>query len=424
MPQKMAFIPDGQKPRDVKEYNGNLILSIFRGCDSISVTEMADQTSLSKTTISKIFSRLSMSRVIIPVGRGNSTVEGGKRPTLFALNPDYCYGIVLSVGFADHVSCTIADFTGKSIVNQSQPTTAETSYYEVLRISADLILKSVASVGIPYECICGIAISFDGIVDTVQGIILNAACRNWEGPLHICEDLSSALPFQTDVIVDNACSFAGYAELAFHDLLPGNKMVITWDTNQTLGCTMLAGRQLVINSEGITGGFGHVLIDTASSIPCRCGVKGCLQSVLSKEATREYMSRTWKKYPYSPLTEKFRTNQFEMVDIFRFARDEEPFALDMMSHIVRYFSILIYNVFSLHSAQKIILQGMFALSGNLFLDQLKDGLLNFNRLHIFKDIDIVYSRYVDDQLKTGVSPYTKGASMYLSDRRLGQRNDL
>lgn len=421
MEEVVGFVPDGQKPKNVKKHNINLIISMLRVYGSISKTQMAELTSLSKTTISKAFSYLEKKGILVPVGQGASTEEGGKKPVLYALNYDYRYEVLLSLGFNDHISCTVMDFTGKEVVYNRISTPVDAGYKEVLGLSGPLIVKTVEDAGIPYEKLCGLAISFDGIVDTINGVILSSANHDWAGEQKICKDLAALLPFDIHIIIDNACCFAGYAELSNRDMLLGNKMVITWAADRTLGCSMFVGQKLVANNEGITGGFGHVLIDTASPIMCRCGRRGCLQSVLSREAMMEYISRRSPVYPQSVITQKYHTGDIDMQDVFILAKQGDEFALDLMSHIVRYFSILIYNVFSLNSAQKVVLQGIFSLSGDLFLNRLKEQLVNFNELHVFRNIDIVYSKY---NTEVNVNPYTEGAAMYLVDVYLESAGEI
>lgn len=415
MSSEPYVLPDGKKPRNVKNYNSSLVISLLRSEEPISITTMAEMTSLSKTTISKIYMHLADEKAIIPVGRGSSTVEGGKRPVLYTLNPDYSYGLLLSLGFADHISCTVFDYTGANIAYKRVETDGEEPYEAVMQKVYDLVTAMLVQTKIPQEKICGAVVSFDGIVDTINGVILSSANRNWKGTRDVRADLISRFPFLSSVLVDNACCFSGYAELASPDALPGNKMVITWNADRTLGCSMIAGRQLVVNNEGITGGFGHVLIDTASQIQCRCGLKGCLQSVLSYEAACDYIERVYTQYPDSIITKKYLNGTYSMEDVFLYAGEDE-FASVLLDFIVNYFAILLYNVFSLHSAQKVILQGMFGLSGDIFLKRLKKRVLNFNNLHLYRELDIRYSPYNAGGVYDGINPYTKGASMRLFDQ--------
>ena len=71
---------EAQKPRDLKVQNTENILSVLRGYDSISQSEMSEITGLSKTSISKAFSELIEKGVVKSAGVGKSTNEGGKNP--------------------------------------------------------------------------------------------------------------------------------------------------------------------------------------------------------------------------------------------------------------------------------------------------------------------------------------------------------
>ena len=104
-----------------------------------------------------------------------------------------------------------------------------------------------------------------------------------------------------------------------------------------------------------------------------------------------------------------------MQDVFTLSSGRDAFALDCLSHISRYFAILIHNIFNLYSVQEVVLQGMFARSGDVFLEQMRQQLETFNQLSIYREIRVCYSQYSFHQALDDVNPYHKGANMILSD---------
>lgn len=58
------------KPRNIKYNNQKLVLSLFRYAGKISVSEIASQANLSKTTITKIVSDFLEKGLIISAGKG------------------------------------------------------------------------------------------------------------------------------------------------------------------------------------------------------------------------------------------------------------------------------------------------------------------------------------------------------------------
>lgn len=415
MQEKALAAFDGKKPRDIKKHNTNLVLSLFRSLGETTMSEVADKTSLSKTTISKIFSRLSELGIIVHTGHGSSTAEGGKRPITFALYPDYCYSILISAGFPNHLTCTVLNFGGELPYRKRIETDPTETYTETVNRIAVMVREAMQAVGVSPEKLCGIAILYDGIIDTVSGEILHSAYRPWPSHLKLREDLAEQLPFETSIIVDNASVFAGYAETSILSESAANRMVIVWDADRTLGYCMISGQELVRSAGGISGGFAHVVLDPSSQIVCSCGAHGCLQSLLSNESLLDYVGRSHKKYPDSALTERFFAGTLCMQDVFTLSSGRDAFALDCLSHISRYFAILIHNIFNLYSVQEVVLQGMFARSGDVFLEQMRQQLETFNQLSIYREIRVCYSQYSFHQALDGVNPYHKGANMILSD---------
>lgn len=422
MKVKYSCVQRGRKPSNIKEYNTRLVLSLFRGLGSTTIAAVSDMTGLSKTTISKIFSWMADDAIIIPVGQGDSTAEGGKKPVLFALNPVFCYTILITAGLANVIKCSIYNFAEECVYEKSEEISVDTEYQDALELIAAMILEAMEANEMASSQVCGIAILYDGIVNYREGIILDSVYHNWGSGLHICEDLAGLLPFDKLIIVDNATHFSGYSETVRRRNDTPDKMIITWDENRMLGWSLLKGNELVSSNNGISGAFSHIIIDTRATLNCRCGAKGCLEAVLSLEALCEYIKKNRNEYPNSDLVEKYDDGRFEIKDIFIDAGCGDHLAHALMSQIAEYFAILIYNVYTLFGVQKVVFQGIFSLSGELFLDMMRKKLLNFNKLNLFKreDIDLVYSRYSYNQKEAGKNPYLKGAAMLLSDMYINE----
>lgn len=415
----MGFdVQSGKKPKYIKEFNTRLVLSIFRGQSVTTVAAVSEMTGLSKTTISKIFNWMSDNAIIMPTGQGPSTTEGGKKPVLFALNPDYCYSILLSAGFADRIYCTVYNFVEEGIWEQSAALPPDATYDQALETAADLIMRAIQDDKVVRSRIAGIAILYDGIVDYRNGVILDSVHHNWGRGLPICADLAARLPITAArIIVDNATHFSGYSEAVLRKHETQDKMIITWDENRMLGWSLLSRNELMNNDGGISGTFSHIILDTTTPRVCRCGARGCLEVLLSLEALGDYIRDNRDRYPDSELLYRYDRGEFEIRDIFSGAREGDRLAYDLMVRIAGYFTTLVRNVFNLFGQQKIVFQGMFSLSGDLFLEVLREKLLQFNILHLFNedDISLVYSRYSYGQKEEGKNPYLKGAAMLLSD---------
>ncbi len=417
MEEKEITLRDGKKPRDIKEHNTNLVLSLFRSMEEPTISSFSEKTALSKTTISRILNRLAQRGIIIPSGHGRTTEDGGKPPVIFSLYPEYCYSIIISAGYAHHISCVVVNFMGDTICHDRIDTAEDLSYPEAVQIIVRLIRAAVERCGISEEKLCGIAILFDGIIDSLHGVIINSIYRPWGNQLPICEDVSRALPFRTTVIVNNTSRFSSFAELAFlHGSSNRSAIVIVWETDKAMDCHLLINQRLVDNSEGLAGGFSHFILDPTSTVRCQCGRCGCLQSLLSNESLLEYVSRAYSPYLDSPVTKKFLAGELTVPYVFLCAKEGDQFALKLLDKVANYFSLLIHNILCLCTVDEVILQGIFSLSGDVFLQKITLQIQGFNNLPLNKNVEISYSKYFPVDGTRKINPYYRGANMFLSHR--------
>ena len=319
---------------------------------------------------------------------------------------------MISIRTLEKVLIAMADFQGKMIYYNELSMSDDTAYEVVIKALSEEIMVVLKATKISPDRLCGIAIGCDGIIDSKEGVLLNPTNHHWDNHLTIRRDLENALPFKTKIIIDSTYRFSGYAELLFEENLKGNIFVLTWDDTRVFGGCMLSNRVFMEGNTDIVGEFPHIIIDTTSPIVCSCGRCGCIGSVLSKEAVFEYISRIWEKYPESLITEKYKKGSLIAKDIFLEGKKGDPFACDLLDHIIDYYAILIHNVLSLHSAQRVILQGLFAESGDYFISNLKQKLYHFNNFDIHKDVDIIYSIDSDNSPDYLNNKFLNGAALY------------
>lgn len=81
----------------IKKFNEVRLLNLTREYGPISRIELAKRSRISKVAVSEIISRLSEAGFILEVGKGESSLKGGKRPTLIKLNPDNGYVVAIEV---------------------------------------------------------------------------------------------------------------------------------------------------------------------------------------------------------------------------------------------------------------------------------------------------------------------------------------
>ena len=89
---------DGRKPRNIKAHNLRYVLSLLREHGNYTVSEISRESNLRVTTVIKIIDKLKQSGIVVSLGKGISTREGGKKPEVFAFNKQYKYAITIYMG--------------------------------------------------------------------------------------------------------------------------------------------------------------------------------------------------------------------------------------------------------------------------------------------------------------------------------------
>jgi predicted NBD/HSP70 family sugar kinase len=94
---------------------------------------------------------------------------------------------------------------------------------------------------------------------------------------HPAEELAQRLGIQ--VVIDNDANLGALAELR-HGAARGCTDVIYVKVSTGIGAGLVLGGRLYRGSTGRAGEIGHVPVDTSGSL-CRCGNRGCLETVAS-----------------------------------------------------------------------------------------------------------------------------------------------
>jgi len=88
--------------------------------------------------------------------------------------------------------------------------------------------------------------------------------------------------FGVDVLLDNNTRLAALAEAAWHPAEPvGHLLYIR--LSYGIGGGLVVDGRLVAGSTGLAGEFGHLPVG-GGALPCRCGKRGCLETIASIDA--------------------------------------------------------------------------------------------------------------------------------------------
>ena len=257
--------------RETREHNERLVLSTIYDAGSVSRADVARLTGLTRTTVSAVVEGLLASGLCREVGRGPST--GGKAPILLEV-PDSAR-LLVGVDLGDRVFTAATVNLRGEIVDRIDVASEDADGEMALSLALDLIGRILDAATGP---VLGIGIGAPGLVDTNTGTVIQAVKRDWRqlplGPIVVER-------FHLPVYVANDSQAAGLAEHVFGAVRGPN--LITVKVGQGIGAGLVLKGELFEGDGFGAGEIGHTVVDPQGEL-CRCGRRGCLETVASARA--------------------------------------------------------------------------------------------------------------------------------------------
>ncbi|MFH0796367.1 MAG: ROK family protein [Candidatus Omnitrophota bacterium] len=260
----------------MKDWNTRLVLSLIRNQSNISQAEISRKTGLSPGTIVNVTRRLKEQGVIKAAGQGKSGI--GRPPVILRFNPKTRY-VISAAFFALETKIAILDLEGniqKKISYPTRPEKGRKSVFQNFRKQTEHLLSQLS---IPKEKICALCASFEGIVDSQIGSLVYSAHLKWRNlPVKSILEKTMGLP----TFVDNEGRAMALAEYWFGMGKPSRHMV-TVDIDAGIGSATILDGRLLYGTHQMEGEIGHTLVLPDGPL-CRCGRRGCLETISSGSA--------------------------------------------------------------------------------------------------------------------------------------------
>ena len=251
----------------VRRAHEERVLAILRERGGLSRAQIAARSGLSRTTLSEITGELLARGAIVVVNTDAALRAGSGRPAeLLALDPRSGQFMGVDLGHS-RVRVAVADAAHEIIAQGHSSYAAETPWADRLAAAFALIDRIGRESGISYQALQGIGVGVAGPqpAGSSRAEVLAAFGARFTAP----------------VLVDNNTRFAALAEA----IADGSEAhdVLYVRLSDGIGGGLVVGGRLVAGRFGVAGEFGHIPVDRAGDV-CRCGKRGCLETVASVPA--------------------------------------------------------------------------------------------------------------------------------------------
>jgi glucokinase len=327
----------------IKKMNRQLVVEQIRSLQPISRAQIAKDLNLSKSTVSTIVEDLLKRKLIVEVGEGESTKEGGRRGLLLGFNPKSAYGIGVDIG-GTKILIIITDLDGNMVYREKRKTTNDID--EIVQFIRECLQKA----DISEADVFGMGIGVPGTTNNEEGIVKGSVQLDWVN-FPFKKLIEPYFPFPVFINNDVNCSALGERWLG----AGGNSDHIYFISIGTaVGSAIIANGNLV---------YGHNY--TAGEV--------CFQiSIDDIQNNRFNLPNDYgvfeKKISGTALSQHGYTTE----EIFsEYAKGNER-VIPVIKDFILHLSIVLANVVSLLNPEKVVIGGGVSESMGIILDDIQD----------------------------------------------------
>ncbi|WP_166856831.1 ROK family transcriptional regulator [Actinomyces sp. ZJ751] len=258
-----------------RQLHRDAVIRALRLQGAASRRDLQEATGLSRSTISSIVNELMAEG---EVERCSAARTGRGRPVELIRVVEDAQRTWLGIEFS-HGSVHVVLVQGDNQVRAQacRSYTGETTWSDRFAIASEVLARETPS----EVAVSGVGIGFPSSA-VMRGEDL--ITRGQEGALELIREVAAQVGqrYRAAVSVDNNVRLAGLAEMLWQtEAQPENQIYAR--VSDGIGGALVCNGQLVTGQSGFGGEIGHLTVE-ADGVRCRCGKRGCLETVASASA--------------------------------------------------------------------------------------------------------------------------------------------
>ena len=332
-----------------------LYLCIERGEHSIAA--VSDAIGASVPTATKLIGELIDEGFMVEMGK--SGTSGGRRPSIYGLNPEAGYFVGVDIRYS-HVSVAVTDFKGGlKLFQDGIPFQMEANEESVHRIASNL-REFLLQKDIDYNKIMGLGISIPGRVNPVTGYSNSYSFDPHRSISSILEE-----DLNIHVVLENDSRAMTYGEYIGGGLKEKNMLLV--NVSWGLGMGMIMNGRLYYGTSGYSGEFGHFPLLSNGQM-CRCGKIGCLETGASGSALVRMIDEQLQGGRASSLAPLYRaTGKVNLNDIFSALRSEDILAIETVEKLGTNLGQGLAGLINIFNPELVVIGGKVAVAAGDYL---------------------------------------------------------
>jgi predicted NBD/HSP70 family sugar kinase len=364
----------------LRERNRGRVLDAMRELGVASRAAIARHTGLSRSTVSSLVNELQEAGWVVDREGGGDPGEkarGGRPPMLIAL--DRSAGVAVGIDFGKrHLAVAAADLSHTILAESRREMPEGYDSHNGLDGATVLVHEVLNSAAVDRDSVIGVGLGLPGPINLATGTVGSSAILpGWIG-VQVADQMSKRLGLP--VLVDNDANLGALSELHW-GAGRGVSSLAYLKVSTGIGAGLVIDGRLFRGVGGTAGEIGHTMIDETGPI-CRCGSRGCLETLAAAPAIVELLRPS--------LGDDLTVEQ-----VLERAADGDPGCRRAIGDAGRYIGSALADLCNLVNPQRIVVGGSIGTSGDVLLDPMREALRHRAIPSAGDDVEIVPSALGD-----------------------------
>ena len=346
------------------------LLDVIRQESGVTRADLSLLTGLSRSAIADAVQDLLNDRLIaedvMDAGKG----AGRGRPSALLVTAP-ARGNVVGIDFGhDHVAVAVADADGRVLDEQRTEAQVDTQARAALDTASGMVSRLLIGTGVSLSDVRAIAAGVPAPLDVRTKRIRSTSIMSDWADLNPGEELSNRLGRQ--VITANDADMGAQGELRF-GAARGLRDFIYVKASEGLGASLVLNGSVYQGSGGLAGEIGHTQLSDQGAW-CRCGNRGCLETVVSTTFVHDRM----------------RESRIEPTDAIHPLQDsaQHPVVARFVTESGRTLGKVLADVCNWLNPAAIILGGELGTAGQPLVDGVAESINRFTQPATAQAVDV------------------------------------
>jgi predicted NBD/HSP70 family sugar kinase len=276
----------------LRELNRLRVVDALRNAGQLSRSDIARRTGLSRSTVSTLVADLVERGFVAERPDTDVPASQGRPPTMLSL--DRSAGAAVGIDFDhDKVRVAVSDLSRAVLAEGVESVDVDHDARVAMDLATRLVDRCLDEAGIDRSRVLGTGVAIAGPVDTAHGALHRSSILpGWDG-VDLAAELCERLGFP--VHVDNDANLGALAEVTLGAGRNAGHAAYLQISNG-IGAGLIVDGRPFRGAFGAAGEVGHMVVDDNGAI-CRCGNRGCLETVASGPALTRLLGESRGKEP-------------------------------------------------------------------------------------------------------------------------------